>query len=117
MKIAWVGWILTVFGFSIPAFAAEYREVAMCSAVSDTAAFPRISIQTEPGQTKRAILILVASDGWTQVYSGPVTSTATALVFDEDSHAVNATFLKTSLRATISFAGDEYICDERSFGH
>jgi hypothetical protein len=108
--------LLTILGFEMPAFSTEFREQAMCTSLNPDAAFPRISIQTEPLNLKRAILILVASDGWTQVYSGPIHSTKLALSFVEDGRVVTATFLKTDLKAHISFSGDDYVCDSRSFG-
>jgi hypothetical protein len=116
MKKVLFGLALLVIGFEFPAFASEYQEVAMCNAVVEGAAFPRISIQTEPQKQNRAILILTASDGWTQVYSGPVRSSSKALSFVEDAKTVSATFSKIDFKARISFNGDEYVCDSRSFG-
>ena len=116
MKKIFFGILLTILGFEMPALATEFREQAMCTSTNPAAAFPRISIQTEPTNPKRAILILSASDGWTQVYSGPVRSSKLALAFTEDSNVVTATFLKADLKAHISFNGDDYSCDERSFG-
>lgn len=117
MKKVILGLLLTLLGFDIPTYASEFQEQAMCTSLTADAAFPRISIQTEPGHAGRAILILSASDGWTQVYSGPVKSSAASLEFTEDSRVVTAKFLKSTLHASISFNGDEYVCDERSFGH
>jgi hypothetical protein len=117
MKKAMLGLVFLILGFEIPAYASEFQEVAMCATTAPNAAFPRISIQAEPGKANRAILILTASDGWTQVYSGPVKSSSAVLAFDEDTHVVSATFSKSTLRAKISFNGDDYICDERSFGN
>lgn len=117
MKKILFGILLTLLGFEIPAFASEFQERAMCTALNADAAFPKISIQRDPAQPKRAVLILTASDGWTQVYSGPSRETAATLDFTEDSKVVTATFLKSELKAHISFNGDEYACDERSFGH
>lgn len=114
MKTAILGFFLFTVGFQ--ASAKEFQEQAMCTSSNPTAAFPRISIQTEPGSPRRALLILSASDGWTQVYSGPVHSTSTSLEFREDTNVISAKFLKSTLRASISFNGDEYVCDERSFG-
>ncbi len=117
MKKIFFAILLTMLGFEMPALATEYREQAMCSSTNPGAAFPRISIQTEPSNSKRALLILAASDGWTQVYSGPVNSTKVELSFTEDGNVVTATFFKEDLKAHISFNGDDYICDERSFGN
>ena len=109
--------IITMLGFEVPAAASEFQEQAMCSAVSPTAAFPRISIQTEPSNVKRAILILTASDGWTQVYSGPIVQNAASLNFREDKRTISAVFSKLNLAAHMSFNNDDYVCDTRSFGH
>jgi hypothetical protein len=117
MKKIFFGILLTIMGFEVPAFATEFQERAMCAAMNADAAFPRISIQTEPTNPKRAILILSASDGWTQVYSGPIRSSKAGFSFTEDKNVVTATFLKDNLKATISFNGDTYVCDERSFGN
>lgn len=106
----------TILGFEAPASANEFEERAMCVALAANAAFPRISIQKDPANSKRAILILSASDGWTQVYSGPVKETAALLSFAEDKRTVTATFEKNTLKARISFNCDAYECDERSFG-
>lgn len=109
--------MLTILGFEVPATASEFREQAMCSAKSPTAAFPKISIQIEPANPRRAILILMASDGWTQVYSGPIAQNAASLQFLEDKKTISAVFSKQNLIAHMSFNNDEYICDDRSFGH
>ena len=108
---------LLVLGFEVPAFASEFQEQAMCAAISSTAAFPKISIQVDPTNKKRAILILSANDGWTQVYSGPIAQSAKTLAFKEDTKVITATFDKDALKAKMSFNNDEYICDARSFGH
>ena len=117
MKKIFFGILLTILGFDLPAFGSEFQEQAMCAALNADAAFPKISIQSEPTNPRRAILILSASDGWTQVYSGPIRSTAAVLEFSEDHKVVSAKFLKSALKATISFNGDDYVCDERSFGN
>lgn len=116
MKKIIFGILLTILGFETPVFGTEFREQAMCVSTNPNAAFPKISIQTETQTTKRAILILAASDGWTQVYSGPIHSTDAELTFTEDKNVISARFLKPDLKAKISFNGDDYICDERSFG-
>ena len=116
MKKILFGILLTILGFDLPAFATEFQEQAMCNALNADAAFPKISIQSEPSNPHRAILILMASDGWTQVYSGPIKSSKVSLDFTEDAKIVTATFLKDDLKATISFNGDTYVCDGRSFG-
>lgn len=117
MKKLALALLLTVLGYDSSAFAAEYQEFAMCTAVASGAAFPRISIQGEPGRSGRGLLILSASDGWTQVYSGRLQTSGAALMFDEDKHVISASFSKASFQATISFNGDQYVCDERSFGN
>jgi len=117
MKKVILGILLTILGYELPALASEFQEQAMCTSLNLDSSFPRISIQTEAGRAGRAILILSASDGWTQVYSGPVKTSAVSLEFTEDHKVVTAKFLKSTLHATISFNGDEYACDERSFGN
>lgn len=107
--------VATLFPLSI-AVAAEFREHAMCVTSSPDAAFPRISVQTDPTNSKRGILILVASDGWTQVYSGPLRQDTKSIIFKEDRGTVGAIFNKDVFTATITFNNDSYVCDERSFG-
>jgi hypothetical protein len=99
------------------AHAGEYQEIAMCESVNVKSNFPRISVQLDPKSPARAILILYASDGWTQVYSGPAKENSKALSFIEDKKIVSAIFDKIAFRAKISFNKDLYRCDERSFGN
>jgi hypothetical protein len=112
--------MMVVFSFQFVARVAkagEFREQAMCTTAKSNASFPRISLQIDPGSNARGILILYANDGWTQVYSGPILENSKALSFIEDAKVVTAIFDKIGYRAKISFNGDEYSCDERSFGN
>jgi hypothetical protein len=106
----------SVFPFSI-AVAGEFQENAMCISANPDSSFPRISIQTDPANAKRGILILYASDGWTQVYSGPMKQDTKSILFREDKMTVQANFSKDTYSAKITFNGDVYRCDERSFGN
>ena len=108
--------LATLFPHSI-AVAGEYQERAMCTAVEATAAFPKISVQVDPTNAKRGILILQASDGWTQVYSGPLRQDTKSILFKEDSDTVRAIFNKDVFTASITFNNDRYLCDQRSFGN
>lgn len=99
------------------AVAGEFQENAMCVSVKPDAAFPKISVQTDPLNAKRGILIMQASDGWTQVYSGPMHQDTKSIVFREDKKVVQAIFNKDVYTASITFNKDEYNCDERSFGN
>ncbi len=117
MKKIFLTIVLLILGFEVPAMAGEFQEKAMCIATTPNAAFPKISIQQDPANAKRAILILTASDGWTQVYSGPIAQSATMLAFKEDKRTITATFNKDKFQAKMSFNSDDYACDERSFGH
>ena len=117
MRKLFLAIVLLFLGFEVPATAAEFQEQAMCAAASSAAAFPKISLQRDPANSRRAILILTASDGWTQVYSGPIAETSAKLDFAEDQQTVTATFSKQTLTARMSFNNDDYVCDTRSFGH
>ena len=108
--------VATLFPFSI-AIAGEFQERAMCDAVDANAAFPRISVQIDPTNSKRGILILQASDGWTQVYSGPVRQDTKSILFKEDKDTIKAIFNKDVFTASITFNNDKYLCDSRSFGN
>lgn len=99
------------------AIAGEFQENAMCVSENASASFPRISVQTDPGKPNRGILILYASDGWTQVYSGAIQHSAKQIRFNEDQKTIAATFEKSLYSAKISFNNDTYLCDERSFGN
>lgn len=108
--------VMNILGFELPAFASEFHEHAMCLAQNSNAAFPRLSLQSESAHSNRGVLILMASDGWTQVYSGLLKTSASTIEFREDKQLVSAHFIKTDFKASISFNGDTYLCDERSFG-
>lgn len=105
-----------IFPLSI-AVAGEFQEQAMCSSVKADAAFPRISVQVDPTNAKRGLLILQASDGWTQVYSGSIRQDTKTILFKEERETIKAIFNKDVYTASMTFNADEYLCDERSFGN
>lgn len=109
--------LMTALSTPSIAVAGEFLENAMCTSVKPDAAFTKISVQTDPTNSKRGILILQASDGWTQVYSGPMHQDTKSILFREDKKVIQAIFNKDVYSASITFNQDEYVCDERSFGN